>query len=185
MTDPAVPAPDDKNWTWVLDRPCPDCGFDPADHPRERFGVEIRRLAATYRTLLGHGRATERPAPEVWSALEYGCHVRDVFRRFGERRALMLNEDDPAVVNLDQDATAVEDRYWAQDPDKVAYDLAVAAGRLADDYDRIDGDQWARTGVRSDGSRFTVESLGRYLLHDPIHHVHDIEQGYERLAEAG
>ena len=20
--------PDDKNWTWVLERPCPECGFD-------------------------------------------------------------------------------------------------------------------------------------------------------------
>src|SRR4051794_791858 len=22
--------PDTKDWTWVLDRPCPECGFDPA-----------------------------------------------------------------------------------------------------------------------------------------------------------
>lgn len=185
MTDPATPTPDDKNWTWVLERACPDCGFDPAEHPRDRFGVEIRRLAATYRTLLAHGRAAERPSPEVWSALEYGCHVRDVFRLFGERLVLMLREDDPTFANWDQDATAVEDRYWTQDPAKVSYDLAVAAGLLADDFDRVDDDQWGRTGRRSDGASFTVESFGVYLLHDPIHHVHDIEQGYEVLAEAG
>ena len=22
--------PDTKDWTWVLERPCPECGFDPA-----------------------------------------------------------------------------------------------------------------------------------------------------------
>jgi hypothetical protein len=22
------PRPDDKNWTWVLERPCPACRFD-------------------------------------------------------------------------------------------------------------------------------------------------------------
>ena len=27
-TDPAIPVPDDKDWTWVLQRPCPECGFD-------------------------------------------------------------------------------------------------------------------------------------------------------------
>ena len=29
--------PDEKDWTWVLDRPCPDCGFEASDHPRERL----------------------------------------------------------------------------------------------------------------------------------------------------
>jgi hypothetical protein len=40
---------------------------------------------------------------------------------------------------------------------------------------------WDRTGTRSDGARFTVASLGRYLLHDPVHHVGDVEAGYGRL----
>ena len=37
MTEPLSPtsppepvAGDTKDWTWVLDRPCSDCGFDPA-----------------------------------------------------------------------------------------------------------------------------------------------------------
>ena len=25
--------PDDKDWTWVLERPCPECGFDAATVP--------------------------------------------------------------------------------------------------------------------------------------------------------
>ena len=57
-----------------------------------------------------------RPAPGKWSALEYGCHVRDVFRRYDERLHLMLSETDPLFPNWDQDATAVEDDYAEQDP---------------------------------------------------------------------
>ena len=34
--------------------------------------------------------ATGRPRPGVWSALEYGCHVRDVHVLFAERVRLML-----------------------------------------------------------------------------------------------
>jgi hypothetical protein len=28
--------------------------------------------------------------------------------------------------------------------------------------------------MRSDGSRFTVESLARYSIHDPVHHLADV-----------
>jgi hypothetical protein len=28
--------------------------------------------------------------------------------------------------------------------------------------------------VRSNGDEFTVESLGRYHLHDVVHHLHDV-----------
>jgi hypothetical protein len=35
--------------------------------------------------------------------------------------------------------------------------------------------QWARTGRRSDGAAFTVESFARYFVHDPVHHLHDVQ----------
>ena len=48
-----------------------------------------------------------------------------------------------------------------------------------------DGDAWQRTGTRSDGARFTIESFARYALHDVVHHVHDVEAGFARLSAAG
>ena len=54
--------------------------------------------------------------PTVWSALEYGCHIRDVHRIFNDRVRLMLTEDEPRFANWDQDATAIEDDYGSQDP---------------------------------------------------------------------
>ncbi len=67
-----------------------------------------------------------------------GCHVRDVFRIFDTRLALMLAEDDPEFENWDQDATAIQDDYAGQEA-------------------------------------FTVETLSRYLVHDPVHHLWDVE----------
>jgi hypothetical protein len=64
----------------------------------------------------------------------------------------------------------------------VLFQLQEAAERLADRFDRVEGEQWDRTGVRSDGAYFTVESFARYLMHDPIHHLHDTERGFARLA---
>ena len=125
----------------------------------------------------GSGSAV-RPRPEVWSPLEYACHVRDVFVLYDERLRLMLETDNPTYANWDQDATAVEQRYAGQDPSVVATELRDAAEALADRFDTVSGEQWARTGTRSDGARFTVESFARYFVHDPIHHLHDVEAGH-------
>ena len=87
----------------------------------------------------------------------------------------MLRLDDPLYPNWDQDATAVEERYGAQDPSTVS----AAAGAtpptgLADAFDGVPGEQWLRTGRRSDGARFDIAGFSRYLLHDPVHHLYDV-----------
>ncbi len=179
-----VITPDDKNWTWVLERVCPECGFDAGSFDPLAMTDALQANAETWVELLGHERARERPSPETWSALEYGCHVRDVFVLFNERLRLMLETDDPTYQNWDQDATAVSDRYGEQDPADVAPALARAAVALADRFDSITPDQWNRTGNRSDGARFTVYSFAQYLIHDPVHHVHDVRHGYETLKDS-
>ena len=171
---PDTVVPDTKDWTWVLRRPCPECGFDSRSVVREEVPALLRGNAAEWRALLAGGEVRRRPRPGVWSPLEYGCHVRDACRVYDERVRLMLTTDDPAYPNWDQDATAVADRYGEQDPGTVAAELDEAAGALADRFAGVSGDGWRRTGNRSDGASFTVESIGRYFLHDVVHHVHDV-----------
>lgn len=167
---------DTKDWTWVLARPCGECGFDAATVRRDEVGARIRAGVPRWTEVLGPGAAT-RPAPEVWSPLEYACHVRDVHRVFGERVELMLAEDDPSFANWDQDETAEAEGYARQDPSTVAAELAAAAEEVAASYDALDpGDDalWSRPGRRSNGSVFTLESLAAYHLHDVEHHVWDV-----------
>ncbi|HJR44615.1 MAG TPA: DinB family protein [Actinomycetota bacterium] len=173
--------PDTKDWTWVLERACPECGFDVRTFPRERTGELIRANAALWRQLLDHPLVDRRPSDDRWSGLEYACHVRDVFRLYDERLRLMVTQEDPLYPNWDQDTAAIEGRYDEQNPDDVASELSAAAYRLADSFDAVDEDGWRRTGRRSDGVSFTVESFARYLLHDPVHHVNDVEKGYAAL----
>jgi len=110
----------------------------------------------------------------TWSPAEYGCHVRDVFRLFDQRLELMLSADDPLFPNWDQDDTAVADRYGEQDPAEVAAALEQAARVIAASFAAVTGSQWQRTGRRSDGARFTVETFARYFVHDPVHHLYDV-----------
>lgn len=172
------PEPDTKDWTWVLDRPCPECGHDAAATPRAGLGAAVRRSAEPWPALLARPGAAGRPAPTTWSVLEYACHVRAVHLLFAERLRTMLERDEPGFANWDQDATALEERYAEQDPAAVAPELVAAAAAVAAAYDALDPDDdvtWARRGVRSNGSEFTVETLARYHLHDVVHHLHDTD----------
>lgn len=173
--------PDEKNWTWVLERVCPECGFDASAVDLARLGDAVRDNAAVWPELLAARDARRRPTDSQWSALEYACHVRDVFRIFDERLRLMLETDNPDFENWDQDAAAVEARYDLQDPTTVADELLATAAACAARFDMVTPDDYGRTGNRSDGSRFTVESFGRYFIHDPIHHLHDVTLGNRLL----
>lgn len=175
--------PDTKDWTWVLERPCPECGSDVTRFRREEVGAMIRANANEWTRVLEHEGARRRPHDGKWSALEYACHVRDVFRLYEERLAMMLGKDSPTYPNWDQDAAAMADRYEEQDPSVVSADLVAAATALADRFDRVETDEWERTGNRSDGASFTIESFARYLIHDPIHHLHDVRTGFEELSK--
>ena len=106
--------------------------------------------------------------------LEYGVHVRDVHRVYLERLELILIEDGPHYPNWDQNITATEQRYDLEEPASVVTELRAAGEELANAFDNVRADHWKRTGFRSDGAAFTIETFGRYFIHDPVHHVHDV-----------
>jgi hypothetical protein len=170
---PAVPG-DSKDWTWVLERPCPECGTDPGAVDVADVPAIVRANVAAWQGVLARPDAGRRPRDDVWSPLEYACHVRDVFRLYDERLGLMLDEDDPLFANWDQDETALAERYDAQDPAVVAGELAAAGDAVAASFAAVGDDQWDRVGRRSDGAVFTVRSFARYFVHDPVHHLWDV-----------
>ena len=174
VDDGAIIEPDGQDWTWVLGRPCPECGFDADAVDPAAVGAAIRDNAETWREVLGRADVRERPAAQVWSPLEYACHVRDLLGVFAARVELMLTEDLPTFENWDSDAAALTERYWQQDPSRVGAELADAARGNAEVWTRVAEEDWSRPGLRSNGSRFTIDSLGRYFLHDLRHHLHDV-----------
>ena len=173
---PPVPPvqPDTKDWTWVLTRSCPECGFVASEADRSGFGEALRANAAAFDRALREPGAARRPGSAVWSTTEYACHVRDVHTIFDERVRAMRDQDEPVFANWDQDATAVEQRYDLQDPAVVAPALLAAADLVAATYDAVPDDAWERRGFRSNGSEFTIDSIARYHLHDVVHHLWDV-----------
>ncbi|WP_225728843.1 MULTISPECIES: DinB family protein [unclassified Nocardia] len=171
--------PDTKNWTWVLERVCPECGFDAGATAYEAVPELTRDVARRFATVLRRPDAAVRPDESTWSALEYGAHVRDVCRLFDQRLALMLAGTPggavPKFANWDQDETAIADGYATQDPAVVSADLSAAAEIVAHSFESVPAAERAKQGARSDGATFTVDSFARYFIHDLVHHAYDVK----------
>ena len=169
------PEPDTKDWTWTLTRRCEQCGLaaggvDPADIPDRAF-VAAEEWVAILRS---SPAVRERPEPDVWSPLEYGAHVRDVYLLFDARLVQMLTEDEPTFANWDQDDAAISSRYSDADPEQVADELEAAAQVFVARLGALEPDQLSRRGRRSDGAEFTVTTFSQYFLHDVVHHLWDV-----------
>jgi hypothetical protein len=165
---------DTKNWSWVVERACPQCGFDPASVTFRQIPKLLREDARRWEAVLGGPAARIRPDTSTWSPLEYGAHVRDMLRVFTDRFALMLNENDPAFADWDQDAAAVDERYDEQDPALVALEIPAAADEAAAVLDAVPDADRGRPGRRGDGVSFTIETLARYVAHESTHHLWDV-----------
>ncbi len=163
----------------MLVEPCQECGYDVRDLDEAELGPLIASVGRTWQALLD-GLADDplvsvRPEPLVWSPVEYGEHVRDVLSLFTLRARRILEEDDPLFADWDPDITAAEVPYGQQAPAVVGAAIAANADVLASLFEGASAADLARPGRRSDGSVFTLGSLGRYMLHDLVHHVYDVE----------
>jgi hypothetical protein len=167
--------PDEKDWTWVLTRPCPECSFDASTVTPSTVPGTIDSMLPRWRAVLRRPNAAERPDDHTWSALEYACHVRDVFSLFDQRLNLMLDSDDARFDNWDQDKTAVDKDYANADTAVVSAELTAEGKQAAESFAAVREAEWGRKGLRSNGSEFTVLTLSQYFLHDVTHHLHDVD----------
>ena len=130
----------------MLQRPCPDCGFDTTDYPGATVPAVLHAANERWSNLLARPGIADRPAPGVWSPLEYICHVRDVCVMITGRAQRMLAEDDPELPVWDQDEAAVRGRYAEQDPALVDDELADAADAAGALFAGVGPEQWSRPG---------------------------------------
>jgi len=175
--------PDEKDWTWTLTRRCEDCGLAAGEIDPQTLASRALVAAEEWVQILrSHPAVEARPEPEVWSPLEYGCHVRDVYRLFGGRLEQQLAKDHARWPSWDRNATAVSSRYSEADPETVAEELEEAAMTLVQRVRGLGPADFARTGVRSDGVEFRADTLLQYFLHDVVHHLWDVTGQQDGLA---
>jgi hypothetical protein len=174
----------------VSEARCDECGFDyealgPAEIPEA-----VRAFAKRYRAPLtrfirdedGDALVRRRPGPEVWSALEYAAHVRDVFANYDRWIGQCLAEDRPVMEGPGPDELAAAGRYNEDDPGAVADALAANAERLAATIEAVPADGWDRSGLRR-GEERSVLLMARRAVHEGSHHLLDIGRGLRAVRD--
>jgi DinB superfamily len=167
---------------------CEQCGFDGSTYDDGALLAAIDGLGPRWRDALTRAGAElrRRPAPEVWSAIEYGAHTRDItaLHVFGVEQALTGSE--PVFGDIDADALidSAAASYEAADPDAVANEIAEQATKLAAAARASGPGAWAR-GLTIGTDRREVRWLLEHALHDSLHHLDDVDRGVARLRAAG
>ena len=175
-TEPPAPEPDTQDWTVVLEKPCPECGFDPTTTAPESIPQRIREAKVGFVTALERPDAADRPQPQRWSVVEYGQHVADVTEVMARRLQLILDGAGTPVSfdSWDADEAAVQNEYWKASPEVTTLLLRQRLDGAADTWAAPAGEQWSWQGVRGDGFGFTAATLGVYFAHELRHHLADV-----------
>jgi S-DNA-T family DNA segregation ATPase FtsK/SpoIIIE len=160
---------------------CEECGYEYDEVDRDAIPDALRALGMRYQAVLTDTDVRmlrAHPRAGVWSALEYCCHVRDVFRVQRERVLLALADDQPAFASMRREERVVEERYNDQSPVAVAPEIVGAAASLSRTLESLDDDGWQRTSVYNWPSKQvrTVEWIGRHTIHEGKHHLQDISR---------
>jgi len=157
---------------------CAECGYEFESLDHDAILDALPALAQGHVQLLAAveaDRLRAHPRPGSWSALEYGCHVRDVLRFQRDRVMLAQAGDVPEFASMRRDERAVEERYNEQDPLAVARELLQSARHFTDALGGLDEEGWQRTGIYPWPVRAvrTVEWIGQRTAHELAHHLFD------------
>ena len=156
---------------------CSQCGYDYESLARPQLTQALgEETAGVLTEFFSVGELHARPDPEVWSALEYACHVRDVLEVQRHRVKLAQSEDVPAFAPMGRDERVASLSYATQDPDCVAADLAANAHSLMETLEDLSTDGWRRTGIYNYPvpAERSVEWIIRNTIHELVHHRQDI-----------
>jgi DinB superfamily len=160
---------------------CPECGLDYDTISPSDAAAAVRSYPRRFRAALASPddsaeAVRRRPAPGVWSALEYACHVADLLPLFAEVVQRTTTETNPSFDFPDPDEQVERDRCNEQDPSAVLDRLQGGADRLAEAIDAVDADAWTRTATFPWGERDAL-TMSRNAVHEGHHHLRDIERG--------
>jgi ADP-ribose pyrophosphatase YjhB (NUDIX family) len=160
---------------------CAECGFVYDENEAAGAAAAVSDGArAMARLLVEAGDdARTRPDPSTWSALEYGCHVRDVLLVQRERILLARRSvEPPRPAPMGRDERVEHDGYAGQSPEDVARQLQDAAQLLANVLDRQDERSWTRTVIYTfpTSQERSLRWVAVHTVHEVRHHVLDVRR---------
>jgi S-DNA-T family DNA segregation ATPase FtsK/SpoIIIE len=160
--------------------PCPECGFAYGVLPIGDviLGLQSNGDALVSRLAGADPSLAVRRTPDVWSPLEYCCHVRDMLLVQRDRLFVALVEDGPSFKPMYRDHRVSFDSYDSQDPGAVAAELAMATSMMVRAFSNLTPEQWRRPLIYNFPAPAprTVAWMAHHTLHELVHHLSDIDR---------
>ena len=162
---------------------CDECGFDNAvtndalvAKCHSAAAAVVTHIRAHLATEAGVWRVRTRPAADVWSALEYAAHLRDVFDFYRWCIDRTVREDQPRIQMIEWSSQADARAWNDEDPARVLSTLSTAVHHLAATLEWLDRDHWERESRSADRSarRRSVRVFAERCAHEGEHHLLDV-----------
>ncbi|GAA5155235.1 DinB family protein [Pseudonocardia eucalypti] len=158
------------------DHSCSECGFS-------YLALDVGEARAVITAVPDRTRAAalavpdprRRLAPSRWSALEYVCHLRDVYISSTIRLYRVRTEDRPSLEPMLNDLRTARFRHNEMSLPAVLDELGLTVLGFLDEVDRVRPDGWTRTATRLPGEERTALWFVRHAAHEGVHHIRDIE----------
>lgn len=159
---------------------CAECGFEYDLALAPSVSMLTKGHAREYADLLRAAPSAlrRRSSPQVWSPLEYACHMRDVLLVQRERVLAARRRDTPVAESMGRDERVDHDGYAQQNPTAVARQLQDAALLFGDVLDRLSPADWERTLVYTypDPKERSLRWVAVHTLHELRHHLLDMSR---------
>ena len=164
---------------------CDECGFD-ARAWKVRDVVSLLGATGEWWAMAIDGvdreRLNTRPAPGVWSVLEYGVHTALVLAMLRVAVELIAANDGVVLPPVPEGGeAAVDDTVPDLDPARVLRDIAREAAALVALASETTREARRHVGVMADGSVIQAEATLVHAAHDVSHPFMDVGRGLAAL----
>jgi hypothetical protein len=161
-----------------MEETCSECAFDESLARPEDVALALPPLATAIGNDIGAlslELARRRPAPEVWSPVEYLGHLREsmAFHRWLIETALA--EDSPLIPMVDPDESVAKAGYADADINGLFGQFERRVDRLCQLLQELDGVAVNRK-LTLDDRQLTVGLVARSAWHECHHHRGDIRR---------
>ena len=111
-----------------------------------------------------------------WSPRQILGHLKDAALVYDERITRVATEENPYLLNVDQDEAVARGDYNSADPSALLSELADSRRHTIEVLRSLDAAGWERPGVHSERGPLTLRSLVEYMVDHETDHIAGIRR---------
>lgn len=130
-------------------------------------------MPAELRTLVGRADLLRPGVDGEWTAFQTLLHMRDAAFIYAVRFRWMVFDDDPLLINYDENTWVASAKDTVEDAPAILDDIAASRSDLMRVLSCLSDSQWKRTGRHEVAGSIVLDD---YVRHQVVHEAMHFEQ---------